>query len=245
MAKALYLKCEADEIGEHILLTGDPARVHRIGEYLTDAKLISQNREFWVLTGTYKGLTVSAVSAGIGAPSAAIAIEELTHMGARSVIRVGTMMGVKAPIGAFVISAGAARYEGTSSAYLPLPYPAIPDWHLANQLLATGQHAKLDMQIGITATYDSFYTDMAPSLMNRGALDVDSLAQHGVLAIDMETALLYTLGIRLRIATASICLVTNSAEPFAIIEDEARATGEGQMIQTTLDGIEAWSRTHG
>jgi uridine phosphorylase len=240
VSKSLYLKSEPDEIGDYVLLTGDPARVDRIAGGLESPRNIAQNREFYVVTGTYKGHTMSAVSSGIGAPSAAIAIHELKQLGARAIVRVGTMMGVNAPMGSFVISTGAARYEGTSAAYLPLAYPAVPDWSLVQQLHQGATARQLDIRMGITATYDAFYPQMAPSLVGHGELDLNELNAAGVLTLDMETSLLYILGQRLGLATASMCLVTNTAAPFKILNAAARDNNEDTLIACVLDGLTKW-----
>ena len=240
MNRTLYLKCEPGELGDYVLLTGDPARVDRIAARLENPRTIAQNREFYTVTGTHDGHAMSAVSSGIGAPSAAIAIEELKLLGVRAVVRVGTMMGVRAPMGSFVISTGAARFEGTSASYLPLEYPAVPDWSLAHSLHQVAQARKLSINMGITATYDAFYPQMAPSLVDQGELEVDQLNAAGVMALDMETALLYILGQRLGIATVSMCLVTNSAAPFEILNQGLRENGEEALIDTVLGGLVDW-----
>jgi uridine phosphorylase len=163
MSKTLYLKCEPGNVGELILLTGSPERVDRIAALLDSPQTIAQNREFYTVTGHYHGQRVSGVSSGIGAPSAAIAIEELKQLGAKAIVRVGTMMGVSVPMGTYVIATGAARFEGTSQHYLDMAYPAVPDWVLAQELFAAGQGHGLDMRLGIVATYDAFYPKMAPA----------------------------------------------------------------------------------
>ena len=245
MNEALYLRTQAHEVGDYVLLTGDPARVELIMRKLDNARVVAQNREFYTVTGDYKGISISGVSSGIGASSAAIAIEELAQMDARAIVRVGTMMGVRAPMGSFVISSGATRNEGTSKLYLPLEYPAVPDFSLITSLYNTvAQQLPLPL-VGLTASYDGFYTHLAPSLVGRGELNIQELSEVNILSLDMETSLLYVLGTRLKIATASMCLVTNNAQPFEIIESEARQQGENQLIQSVLDGLVAWDKRHG
>jgi len=241
MTKSLYLKCEAGDIHERVLLTGDPGRVDRIAGMLDDARQVAQNREFYVVSGSWHGTPFSVVSSGIGAPSAAIALEELAQLGARAVVRVGTMMGVDLPMGSFVISTGAARFEGTSPAYLDLEFPAIPDWELTTHLLKIARTRQHDVRLGLTASFDAFYPRMAPTLVERKALDVDLFKRANVLALDMETSLLFIMGTALRLAAASMCLITNNAEPFAIIEPSARESGEDHLITTVLDGLSNWS----
>lgn len=70
------------DIGKYVILPGDPKRCAKIAEFLTDAKQVADNREFTTYTGTLDGVRVSVTSTGIGGPSAAIAIEELSKCGA-------------------------------------------------------------------------------------------------------------------------------------------------------------------
>lgn len=242
MTQSLYLKCKPEDVGDVVLLTGDPARIERVGSLFESIDFTVQNREFCTITGTYKGLRCSGVSSGIGAPSAAIAVEELVDLGVKAIVRVGTTMGIDAPMGSYVISTGAVRYEGTSRDYLPLEYPAVPDWKLANYLCQNARSKDLDCYTGITATYDSFYPKMAPALVGRGLPDLDELRSAHVLALDMETSLLYIMGARLKLPVVSMCLVTNSADPFAILDSDKRDIGENLLIQTVLDGFVEWNK---
>ena len=237
MTPTLYLRCNPGDVAPLVLLTGDPARVDRIAEMLDQARVVSRNREYVVATGEYRGQPISAVSAGIGAPSTAIALEELTRLGLRAVVRVGTMMGVHAPMGTAVISTGAARFEGTSGAYLPLAYPAIPDWYLSQALAEAGRDHHLDVRLGLTVTQDAFYPSMAPSLVKRGTLDLHVPRRAGALALDMESSLVCVMGMTLGFAAAVMCLVTVQAEPFTTLESDSRAALEAQLIAAVFDGL--------
>lgn len=240
MTKSLYLRCEPGDIADRVLLTGDPARIERIVDMM-DGEMIARNREFLVATGSIGGVRYSAISSGIGAPSAAIAVEEAAQLGAKAFVRVGTMMGIGLPMGCFVLASGAARFEGTSSAYLPHAFPAVPDWALSQALLNASERAGADVRMGVTATYDAFYPSMAPALVGRGLPDLELLQSGRVIALDMETSLLFILGMRLNIAAASLCIVTNNADPFEVIDSEMRETGEKTLIQAVFEGLGKWS----
>ena len=240
MSKSLYLQASAGELGEAVLLSGDPARVQSIGAQLGDTSQIAANREYHSATGSFGGRRISAVSAGIGAPSTAIAIEELAQLGVRAIVRMGTMMGITAPMGSYVIAQAAARYEGTSAAYLPTPYPAVADFALLRALSDTATAQGLDARLGTTVTQDAFYPNMAPSLIGRGELDIAEMQRAGIVALDMETSLLYILARQLGIAAAAMCFVTNSAQPFGMLGSEQRATGERALIRCVLTALVAW-----
>ena len=97
------------------------------------------------------------------------------------------------------------------------------------------------MRLGITATYDAFYPKMAPALTGHELPDIDELRRAQVAAIDMETALLYVMGTRLRLSVAAMCLVTNNFDPFEILDADVRAKGEDNLIRAVLDGLLAWT----
>jgi uridine phosphorylase len=145
-------------------------------------------------------------------------------------------------MGTHVISIGAARFEGSSKAYLDLAYPAVPDWSLAQHLLASGQNGGLDVRLGITATYDAFYPKMAPALAGHSLPDIDELRKARVAALDMETALLYVMGIRLGVPAAAMCLVTNDFSPFDMRDSDSRVLGENALIQAVLGGLLSWHK---
>ena len=73
-----HIQLKEGDIADFVILPGDPGRVDFIAKHFDDAKEIAFNREYKTVTGTYKGRPVSVTSTGIGCPSAAIAIEELS-----------------------------------------------------------------------------------------------------------------------------------------------------------------------
>ncbi|MEW6578920.1 MAG: nucleoside phosphorylase [Chloroflexota bacterium] len=235
--QTLYLRCRPGDMASRVLLSGDPARVDRIAMLLDDARQVSRNREFYGVTGIYQGQPVSVVSGGIGAPSTAIAIEELAQLGVKAIVRVGTMMGLSAPLGTVVLPIGVVRCEGTSQRYLPLAFPAIPDWRLAQTLASTAQANHFDVRLGLTATYDAFYPDMAPTLIGNAPLNPAEAGRAGVLSMDMESSLVFVLSMVRQIAAATMCLVTVQAEPHRHMEAEARAESDSRLVEAALQGL--------
>ncbi|NMA08473.1 MAG: nucleoside phosphorylase, partial [Clostridiales bacterium] len=95
--KQYHIACEPGDVGAYCILPGDPGRAEKIAAYLDGAREIARNREFVTFTGTLDGTPVSVTSTGIGGPSAAIALEELTACGAETFIRVGTCGAIALP----------------------------------------------------------------------------------------------------------------------------------------------------
>lgn len=128
-ALAPHLRCSADNIAPVVLLPGDPGRCGKIAAYLDNPTEVSYNREFKTVTGSYRGMPVSATSTGIGGASLAIAVEELIRLGVRTLIRVGSAGAVlpELAVGDLVIAEAAMREDGTSRIYAPEGYPAAAD----------------------------------------------------------------------------------------------------------------------
>ena len=60
--KQYHIAMEPGDIGEYVLLPGDPARSDIAAQYFEDAKLVANNREHRTFTGYYKGVKVSVTS---------------------------------------------------------------------------------------------------------------------------------------------------------------------------------------
>jgi DeoD family purine-nucleoside phosphorylase len=206
------------EVGSVALLPGDPFRVPLIAEFLTDVKEIAHQREHWTMTGTYKGVLVTATSTGMGCPSTAIAVEELARCGVTSFIRVGSTAALQPGIepGDLIISQGSFRNDGTSDAYVPRGYPAVPDLRVAVELeevareLATlrgfGVHA------GINATDDAFYAE-TPEW-------IEQLSKLGLTNVEMESSALYVVARQRGLRAGMICACSSNLVDGASVYDE-------------------------
>ncbi|MCD6396093.1 MAG: uridine phosphorylase, partial [Spirochaetaceae bacterium] len=113
-----HIRCRKGDIAPYVIIPGDPGRVKRIVDRMDNAQLLAQNREYVVYTGTYKKVSITVCSSGIGGPAASIAFEELIKLGAKIFIRVGSAGGRQkdTPIGTPVVIQAAYRGEGTSKA---------------------------------------------------------------------------------------------------------------------------------
>jgi len=243
-----HILCKKGDVAKYVLMPGDPGRVLRIGKLLDDYKEIAFNREFRTITGTYKGIRVSATSSGIGGPSTAIAVEELANVGAKAIIRVGSC-GALQPgmrIGDLVISQGVVREDGTSKQYVPIQYPAVPDPEVYVALVKAADSLKEDLGfkywVGITRSEDALYSKEIRKLDH-------FWHEVGVVAAEMEASTLLTVG-RLRgIKAGCIINVVDEfgEEPAEGIREyavqaaktkEGRAIeGERNMIRVALEAI--------
>ena len=210
--KEYHVQLAPGDVGEYVILPGDPGRCEKIAAYFDNPVKIAQNREYVTYTGTLKGKKVSVTSTGIGGPSAAIAMEELIHVGAKTFIRVGTSGGMQAEVlgGDVVIATGAIRFEGLSKEYVPIEYPAVADFDIALALRESARELGQRHHLGVVQCKDSFYGQHSPNSMPT-AQDLnykwEAWKRAGALTSEMESAALFIVGATRRVRVGSILLV--------------------------------------
>ena len=57
-----HIRCRKGDIAPYVIIPGDPGRVKRIVDRMDDARLLAQNREYIVYTGTYKETPITVCS---------------------------------------------------------------------------------------------------------------------------------------------------------------------------------------
>ncbi len=200
-----HIHCKAGDVGRYCILPGDPGRCEKIAQYLDGARFISANREYTVYTGALLGESVSVCSTGIGGPSSAIALEELSAIGVDTFIRIGTCGGMQKEVkpGDCIIATGAVRQEGTSREYAPIEYPAVPDFDVLCALVKAADMLGYTRHTGVVQSKDSFYGQHSPERMPVAAELLqkwEAWKRLGVLASEMEASTQFTvanaLGVR-------------------------------------------------
>ena len=215
--KQYHTQVGVGDVGRYVILPGDPKRCEKIANHFDNARLIADSREYVTYTGTLEGVPVSVTSTGIGGPSAAIAIEELSKVGADTFIRVGTCGGMQTEVcgGDIVIASGAIRMEGTSREYAPIEYPAVPDVTVLNALITSAKKNNITYHAGVVQCKDSFFGQHEPEVMpvsyelqNKW----EAWLRMGCLASEMESAALFIAGSFLRVRVGSCFLVVANQE---------------------------------
>lgn len=233
-----HIHLSPGDIGEYVLLPGDPARSNMVAKYLDNAVLVAENREHRTFTGTYKGVRVSVTSTGMGCPSAAIACEELINIGAKCLIRIGSTAALQdeISIGDLVVSTGSMKNEGTSRFYVPDVFPAVPDFDFTRSLIDTAREMQTGMGFGffygINASDDAFYGE-TPEW-------IDKLHSLGVLNVEMESSAIYTVCHRRKVRGAMISAVSGNLVTGEVVyetENTKLITGWDQEIRVALEAI--------
>ncbi len=203
-----HIHCVKGDVGRYVFLPGDPGRCEAIAAHFDNPVHVGMNREYNIYTGTLCGEKVSVCSTGIGGPSAAIAMEELTAIGADTFIRIGTCGGIDLEVlpGDVVVANGAVRFEHTSLEYAPVEFPAVPDFGITAALKASAEDLGYRTHVGVVQCKDSFYGQHAPEkspvsyeLQQRW----EAWKRLGVKASEMESAALFVVAAALGVRCGS------------------------------------------
>jgi len=200
-------------------------------------------REFNTYTGTYKGLPVTVTSTGIGAPSAAIAMEEMYECGMEVALRMGTVMALQDDmLGHFIVPIGSMRREATSKTYVEESYPAVADVALVNTLNETIADYGKRVLNGISCTMDGFYSQMHDSRFSKEwGIDMqrtfDELRKLHVSGIDMESACMLTIGRLMGVKTAVITMTTVLENLKDTLKGQERKDAEDLLCRVALEGL--------
>jgi uridine phosphorylase len=243
MAKQPHLLVEDGDVEDVALVPGDPGRVDRIARQCDDVEEVAQNREYKVVNATYEGVPLTICSTGIGCPSAAIAVEELSRVGVDTVIRVGTIGALQRGIevGDMIVATGAAKEEGTSKRYESAVYPAVPDYevlsalvdaaesHSASRQTESGDAAESnaeDVHVGPIVSDDAFYAETEEY--------VDDWEDANLLAVEMEAATVFSLARRKGLRAGAICTVDGN-----LVEGSQKgADSDEELPEKAKDNVE-------
>ncbi len=242
----LYMGGTTETIAPKVLFSGDPWRVNVLRKYLDDVQDVAFLREFNTITGTYKGQRITATSTGMGAPTAAIAMEEMYECGMKVAMRMGTVMAMDDDmLGQFLVPIGSMRRESTSKTYVEESFPAVADLSLVNVINDVVKSHDKRSKNGISCTMDGFYTQMHDSKfsLERG-LDMqpvyDELRALGVSGIDMESACMFTVGRLMKVPTAAVLMVTVLENLKDVLRGQERTDAEDLLCRVALESICAY-----
>ncbi|MEB6111420.1 purine-nucleoside phosphorylase [Kurthia gibsonii] len=228
---SIHINAAQGEIAEIVLLPGDPLRAKFIAEtFLEDVKQYNDVRNMFGYTGTYKGKRVSVQGTGMGVPSISIyATELMKDYGCKKLIRVGTAGALKRDVKVrdVVIAQGATTDSKMNEIQFGgLDFAPIADFDLLLKAYNAGKEAGLNLRVGNVYTADLFYGDKNPN---------ELLADYGVLAVEMETAALYTLAAKYDAQALSILTISDHLITGEATSSEERQTTFKDMMVVALE----------
>jgi purine-nucleoside phosphorylase len=228
---SLHIGAEKSEIAKVVLMPGDPYRAKWAAEtFLEDVKCVNEVRGMLGFTGTWNGHRVTIQGSGMGMPSLSIYANELIReYDVQTLIRVGSCGAMQPHVGIRdVIIAMSASTLSTPSLgmFKELNFAPTADYGLLAAAVAETNKRGIRTHVGGIYSSDVFY-DERPDLNTE-------MTRHGILAVEMEAAELYTLAARygrraLAVLTVSDHLLTHEALPSI---DREKTFGE--MIEVAL-----------
>ncbi len=245
MSEKLYhigLAKEDIEGAKYAIIAGDPGRIPKIASKMDNPKPLAFNREYNSYLAELEGEKVVIMSHGIGGPSTAIMVEELSMLGVETFIRIGTCggMALKVQAGDVVVVNGAIRQEGTSKEYLPIEFPAIADLDVTVALRKAAMEQGVDWHVGIVQCKDSFYGQHSPErmpvsyeLQNKW----QAWLKGGALASEMETAALFTVCSTLGRRAGAVMLCVWNQERKAAGLDQKESHDTESAIKVAIGGV--------
>ena len=234
-AMPVHIRAEPGDYAEDCLLPGDPLRAKYIAEtFLEDTRQVNGERAMLGFTGTYEGRAVSVQASGIGCPSTAIVAEELIQLGVRRILRVGTCGGLQPDLalGDLVIAISAVPADPTALHYTGgEPHAPTASWDLVHGAVHAAKELGKKVRIGPVASSNVFY-DLDGDRAQRWS-------DRSILAVEMEAAVLFTIGAVRKIETG--CLLTVSdvkvAGKSVRISDEDMRRAVNEMTELALSTV--------
>jgi uridine phosphorylase len=228
-----HIKCKPEEVSRYVFCPGSQRRAKRIADQFDEMEKVADDRGIVVYSGMYKGVFMTSCGTGMGGPVVAICMEELSHLGADTFVRVGSC-GVfqddQGP-GDIIIASGTIREGGTSLAYLPLEFPAVPTYEILSTLVDTAENLEIPYTVGVGIAGDAFYSP-------REKWEAGLLKKAGIVSVEMESDTLFIVGQYRGLRTGALYASDGTNEEIKPKWGEEKyLQGEKDMITIALEGM--------
>ena len=229
---SIHIGAEKGQIAETVLLPGDPMRAKWIAEtYLDNLKLYNEVRGMLGFTGYYKGKRISVQGTGMGVPSSLIYFHELiTDYNVKNLIRVGTAGSYQSHIKMrdTVIAMAASTTSGINNTrFINMDYSPTASFDLFQKAVLYADEQGIDIKAGNILSSDQFYED------NPDAYKL--WAEYGVLAVEMESAGLYTIAAKYNVNALTILSISDSLVTGESISADERESSFHNMVDIALN----------
>ena len=227
----IHIGAKIDEIADTVLLPGDPMRAKWAAEqFLTSPRLVNQVRGMFGYTGTFNGNYVTIQGSGMGMPSLSIYANELIRdYNAQTLIRIGSCGGMQPNIDIRdIILAQTTTYVTTPSSTVmkEVSFSPCADFELLKNAHSFAESKGFKTHVGNIYSSDTFYDERAD--LN------EQMVRHGVLAVEMEAAELYTLAARFKRKALAILTVSDHLQTGEALPSDEREKTFAQMIEVAL-----------
>jgi len=222
------------DFAETVLMPGDPLRAQYIAEtYFDDPRRVTDVRNMWGFTGTYKGDPISVMAHGMGIPSVSIyATELIAEYGVKRVIRVGSC-GTTHPdvkLRDIVIGMGACTDANINRIrFGGYDFAPIATFDLLRKAVAAAEQQNVRHHVGNLLSSDLFYTPDTELF--------DLAAKYNIYGIEMEAAGIYPIAAEYDAEALAICTVSDDISTGDALSSEDRATTFDEMIVVALETV--------
>lgn len=231
---SIHIEAAPGKIASRVLFPGDPLRAKWIAEnFLTNVVQYSRVRNMLGFTGTAFEETpsekrISVQGSGMGMSSLSIYANELfKDYGVQEIIRVGTCGGFRedmVPGDIVIAQAGCSDSAMNRRRFHGMDFAPIADWDLLSRAVELAKDMKIPVRVGNVLSTDLFYNDIDPD-------EWKLWAKYGVIAVEMETAELYTLAAKYGRKALSILTVSDILPTGKAIDADARERTLSGMIE--------------
>lgn len=187
------------DFGQYILLTNFRNYVEMFAK-MHDVEIVGMDRPMNCATAN----NITIINFGMGSPNAATMMDLLSAIDVKACLFLGKCGGLKKKneVGDLILPIAAIRGEGTSNDYFPPEVPAMPAFSLQKAVSTTIRNFNLDYWTGTVFT------------TNRRVWEHDEdfkkyLQKIRAMAIDMETATIFSVGFANKIPTGALLLVSD------------------------------------
>jgi DeoD family purine-nucleoside phosphorylase len=230
----IHLRAEPSDYAPAVLVPGDPRRARYIAEHFFDpgARLVNEERGALGFTGTYRGVPLSVQSVGMGCASAAIYYSELIQLGVRRLIRVGTAGGLADGLrmaDTVVAVSATADDQIVSQLVGGEAHSPTATYSLVERAVALARERGARVHVGPIVSSALFY-DPREGIMQRWKA-------RGHLAVEMEAAVLYTLGALHGVETVCLATISDLIDETGAerISDEDLRVGVDRMMTVACE----------
>jgi len=229
---SIHIGTKEGDIADTVLLPGDPLRAKNIAEnFLTDVFCYNEVRGMHGFTGIYKGKKISVQGTGMGIPSISIYVNELiVSYKAKNLIRIGSCGSMQPDVKIRdVILAMSASTDShiNKIRFNGMDYAPTANFNLLKRAYDIALEKDISVKVGSVLTTDTFYNDDPNSWKH--------WANYGILAVEMETAILYTLAAKFKVNALSILTVSDSLVTREETTSEERQKTFNQMVEVALE----------
>lgn len=226
-----YTGTPIEDFGEYILLTNFDNYVQKFAEW-HNVPIIGLDKA--MATATADGITI--INFSMGSANAATIMDLLSAIHPKAVLFLGKCGGLKSKsqIGDLILPLAGIRGEGTSNDYFPPEVPALPAFPLQRAVSSTIRDNGLDYWTGTVYTTNRRVWEHDTNFK-------DYLRKIRAMAIDMETATLFTVGFANKIPVGALLLVSDQPmDPQGVKTSESDKKVTTHFVDTHIKiGIEA------